>query len=243
MVESNIKRFSHTTGVSALQTFLAVSRKVWNGEVSVVFFPYSELKHTWTVERDRIEFRLSDYMIDAPDDVIESLALYLTCRATRARCDDGRKSRYLEYIRSPEFWNSRKELYLQRARSLSRGSSGKVRDLATVFDYVNVCYFSGAVRRPTLAWTSESPRRRLGYYFEPLNLLAINSVMDSEEVPRYVLEFVMYHELLHHIDADSHRRGKRVHHTKKFRDQERRFNHFDDAEKWLSRLARRKNPR
>lgn len=239
MVESNIKRFSHTTGVSAVQTFLAVSKKLWSGDVSVAFFPYSELKHTWVLERDRIEFRLSDYLVDAPDDVIESLAWYLVCRATRARCEDARKSRYLEFVRSREFWNGNKELYLKRAKALSKESVGKARDLGVVFDYVNTCYFSGAIRRPTLAWTSESPRRRLGYYFEPLNLLAINSVMDSEGVPRYVLEFVMYHELLHHIDADSHRRGKRIHHTKRFREQERRFNHFDDAEKWLRRLARR----
>ena len=241
MVESNIKRFSHTTEVSAAERFLAVSKRLWKGDVSVSFFPYAELKHTWSVERDRIEFRLSDYVIDAPEDVIESLAWYLACKATHTRCDDGRKARYIDYVRSREFWKRKKDQYLKRAKGLSKGPQGRVRDLGSVFEYVNGCYFSGTVARPILVWTSETPGRRLGYYFEPLNLLAINSVMDSEEVPRYVLEFVVYHELLHHIDADGHRKGKRVHHTKRFREQERRFNHFDDAEKWLRRLARRKN--
>lgn len=226
--------------MSCAETFLAISKRLWKGDVSVSFFPYVELKHTWSVERDRIEFRLSDYLVDAPEDVIESLAWYLVSRAVRTRCDNAKKSRYLDYVRSKEFWDQKKSVYLQRAKGLSKGPRGSVRDIGTVFDYVNGCYFSGTVARPTLVWTMESPRRRLGYYFEPLNLLAINSVMDSEEVPRYVLEFVVYHELLHHIDADSHRKGKRVHHTKRFREQERRFKHFDEAEKWLRRLARRK---
>jgi len=87
------------------------------------------------------------------------------------------------------------------------------------------------------AWVEESPLVRFGFYFEPLNLLAANKVLDAERIPRYVLEFVMYHELLHHVDAGNGRMRRRVHHTKEFREQEKAFSHYEEAEHWLRRIV------
>ena len=112
--------------------------------------------------------------------------------------------------------------------------------MRTVFNYVNTCYFADKIPVPNLAWVSESPRRRLGFYFEPLRILAANRALDSDGVPRYVLEFVMFHELLHHMRAGDGRAERRVHHTREFREQERRFSHFDEAEAWLRKIVSRR---
>jgi len=165
------------------------------------------------------------------------LAMYLLSRAAGRRCPDGKAGVYLEYVRSREFWRANREEYLSRSRNLEVGRRGKVRDLDEVFEYVNSFYFSGRLEKPTLAWTTESPGRRLGFYFEALNILAVNKVMDAERVPRYVLEFVMYHELLHHVNAVDGKKVRRVHHTKSFREQERLFRTYDESEVWLRRLV------
>jgi hypothetical protein len=223
--------------VDLSELFGEASARLGEGRAVARFYPYSELKHTWQKEPGMVQFKVSDYLEDAPSDVLESLAWYLVSRANRVKCPGDLSSRYLAYIGSKSFWRSIRDKYLSRTRSLAIGPKGRFRDLKTVFDYVNSTYFRGRLGNPTLAWVDESPSRRLGYYFEQLDLLAVNRVLDAERVPRYVLEYVVYHELLHYIDAESGRRNRRVHHTREFRRQERIFSSHADAEKWLSRLV------
>lgn len=235
---NHIRRPSHTMSVNLQRHFSEVCRSLGKEDVSARFHPYTELKHSWCSVGDQLEFKVSDYLDGSPDDVLESMAWYLLCRAFRRKCPEGMSDRYLAYAFSPELWIRNKDLYLSRARSLSFESRGEVRDLDTVFRYVNSFYFKGELPYPTLAWSSESPRTRLGFYFAQLNLLVANRVLDSERVPRYVLEFVVYHELLHHIDAGGSSPRKRVHHTRSFKEQEMAFSHYEDAEQWLRRLVR-----
>lgn len=220
--------------------FRQVGKQISSDRVSAEFHPYSELKHTWRRRRSTLSFRISDYMDASPEPVIESLAWFLLCRAYGKRCPDGMAERYLGHARSREMWAPKKPIYVSRARSLAFRPVGSHRDLGTVFDYVNSCYFGGLIRRPDLAWARESPSVRLGFYFEPLDILAANRVLDSEKVPRYVLEFVVYHELLHGVMDAKGTPTRRLHHTREFRERERRFSMYGEAEEWLSRLARRK---
>ncbi|MEM2891273.1 MAG: hypothetical protein QXJ32_02025 [Thermoplasmata archaeon] len=127
--------------------------------------------------------------------------------------------------------------YLSRSRNFRLGPRGKARDLKEVFHYVNTSYFGSGLPEPDFAWTNESAARRLGFYSAPLNLLAVNSCLDSESVPRYVLEFIVYHELLHHKQAGTGSPIKRVHHTREFKEQEMRFTCYAEAERWLRKLV------
>jgi hypothetical protein len=232
-----IKNLGHTSDVDISELFDSVSRELGVGRSSAVFCPYSELRHTWRRVGTHASFQVSDYLEGASPDVLESLAWYLVSKAFRIPTPHGMSEKYLDCIASEEFWQSRRYMYLERAKNLSLDPHGIHRDLSTIFDYVSSTYFRGAVRDPTLAWVRESPARRLGFYFEPLNLLAVNRVLDAERIPRFVLEFVVYHELLHHMDAGSGRRNRRVHHTRRFREQERLFSSYAEAEKWLNRLV------
>ncbi len=229
----------HTVVVDIREHFDEVSRLLGVGPVSVSFYPYAELKHTWVSGTDGTSFKISDYLVGAPDEVSRALAWYLVCRAYGRRCPEGKADGYTRYSRSKALWEPNRSRYLGRARGLSFQPRGEHRDLEGVTDYVNSYYFARKLDPPTLAWSCESPRRRLGFYFESLNLLAANRVLDSEKIPRYVLEFVVYHELLHHRNAGDGSRIVRVHHTKDFREQERAFNHFEDAERWLRRIVAR----
>lgn len=221
--------------------FRQVGKQVSAGRVSAEYRPYSELKHTWRRRQGTVSFGISDYMDSAPEDVTEALAWHLMCRVYGKECPDGMAERYLGYARSREMWQPKKSVYMSRARNLSFRPVGAARDLGSVFDYVNSGYFDGAIRRPDLAWARESPSVRLGFYFEPLDILAANRVMDSEKVPRFVLEFVVYHELLHGVLGTCGTPTRRLCHTKDFREMEKRFSMHLEAEAWLSRLARRKH--
>lgn len=183
--------------------FSTVSRHFSSETIVAGFHPYAELRHSWFRNGDRIEFRISDYLRGSPDAVFESLAWYLLSRVHGMRCESEMSRRYLAHAFSPQLWAPVRDLYLSRQKNLLCDPRGEARNLDEVFRYVNSCYFSGKVRDPILAWSRESPRTRLGFYFAPLGLLAANKVLDAERVPRYVLEFVMYHELLHDMDRSN----------------------------------------
>lgn len=220
--------------------FKHAAAKLEVGPVKAEYYPYSELKHTWVRIGRTARFRISDYMEGSPDAVLESLGEYLVRRAFARPCGKELMAPYVAYAGSRQLWESARARYIERAKNLSFGARGEARDLKIVFDYVNSYYFSGKAPEPVLAWVSESPRRRLGYYFEPLKILAANKALDSDTVPRYVLEFVMYHELLHHLRAGDGKALRRVHHTSDFRRQERQFTHYEDAEAWLMKIASRR---
>lgn len=221
------------------EIFKAVDMQSASGRVGASYYPYKDLKHTWRARDGKLVFRVSDYMSSSPEEVVGSLAWFLICRARGKGYPKELVSRYLTHVRSAEFWNSRRSLYVSRARSLSFRPRGSAHDLTAVFDHVNACYFRGEAERPDLAWVSGSPSRRVGFFHRPLRILAVNKALDSDRVPRFVLEFVVYHELLHGAMGCDDCLERRVYHTKKFRTREREFIRHDEAQKWLVRIANR----
>lgn len=222
------------------ETFRAVNSRVAVGRINASYYPYKELKHTWRSRDGSLTFRVSDYMRGSPSEVIESLAWYLVCRARNIDCPEAMVERYLRHVRSESFWSTQRDTYLGRAKNLTFRPKGNDRDLAIVFDYVNACYFDGAIETPELAWVSESSRTRVGFFHAPLHILAVNRVLDSARVPRYVLEFVVYHELLHSVLDIDDGLVRRVRHTAEFRRREQAFARHEEAQAWLSRVARKK---
>ena len=220
-----------------VSTFRSVKKQISSGRVGASYHPYKELKHTWRSSGGVLNFKVSDYLKGVDGEVMESLAWYLVCRAERKECPDGRARAYSEHVRSKAFWAPRRDMYVGRARNLSFRSRGDARDLGAVFDYVNSFYFDGRIDRPDLAWSRESPRTRMGFYHMPLGILAVNKALDSERVPRYVLEFVVYHELLHGTISPLRSGSRQVCHTPEFRELEKRFARHDDAQTWLTRIA------
>lgn len=111
-------------------------------------------------------------------------------------------------------------------------------DLAAVFERVNGEWFAGALERPHLAWSARRTRRRFGYYQPGTDRLVLSRTLDDPAVPLFVVDFVMYHELLHKALGVRHVNGRQRAHTAAFRRAERRFPRFAEAQEWLRKLAR-----
>jgi hypothetical protein len=227
--------------VSLAEIFRQVNDRLSDERVRAAFYPYRELKHTWRVREGVLSFKVSDYMKGVPYKVTESLAWHLLCRARRKECSQGISRPYRDHIRTRQFWEPRRQIYLSRSRNLSFRAKGMSRDLEAVFSYVNSFYFRDELDRPDLAWLRESPKSRIGLYHPPLRILAVNRILDSDRIPRYVLEFVMYHELLHDTVEQIEGPFRRTVHTKDFRLKEREFTRYDEAQKWLALVVEGKN--
>jgi hypothetical protein len=112
---------------------------------------------------------------------------------------------------------------------------GRIFDLRPIFDRLNDEYFNGAVKS-TITWGGQSCRRRvkkrrLGSYDHVLDLIRINPLLDKPGSSQCVLEFIIYHEMLHAHLGFRQTNGRRSAHNARFKAMERDFRDYDRAVK------------
>ena len=108
------------------------------------------------------------------------------------------------------------------------------------FNRVNDKYFFGVVERPNLCWGGDS-LRRLGSYDYQTDTIVISAIFKDSDLD--LLDYVMYHELLHKKHKFSVRGGRNYHHTSVFRDAESKFENSVDVERRIKLLASRRRRR
>ena len=110
---------------------------------------------------------------------------------------------------------------------------GNYYDLEQLFDCINQEYFAAQMAKPRLTWNQTFTHRNIGHY-EPLrDRVVMSRTLDNSHVPQIVVEFVLYHELLHKYHGFKWVNGKRMSHTPEFRRSERQFEYYQEAEQWL----------
>ncbi|HEY9828084.1 MAG TPA: hypothetical protein V6D19_21815 [Stenomitos sp.] len=116
-------------------------------------------------------------------------------------------------------------------------SQGSTYDLETIFNCVNETYFGGALSKPRLSWSRAFTHRKFGHYEPSRDRIVLSRTLDNPQVPSYVLEFVMYHELLHKQQGATWTKERRMVHTPEFRQQECQFKAYQQAHAFLNQLA------
>ena len=183
--------------------------------------------------------RLHHMFLDADGEVIASLAGYLS--------GNGRSSRERLKV---FFRENREKIRRDPVRPKHRGPCGEhVVHLEACYRRINDKYFSGQVDCP-ICWSHRRTRRgqksvRLGSYSPKTGVIRINPILDNPMVPLYVVEDVIYHEMLHHHLGTKTCHGKRLSHHARFREMEKRFAEREKARLWihgnLARLLRSKS--
>jgi hypothetical protein len=126
-----------------------------------------------------------------------------------------------------------------RERAVPLRARGRVHDLESIRDDLAARFFGGALdvritwgRAPTKRSRKKRRSIQLGLYTPEERLVRIHPRLDQEWVPRYFVESIVFHELLHHVTPPLHVGGKRYVHTREFRLRERLFPHFEEARIW-----------
>jgi hypothetical protein len=115
---------------------------------------------------------------------------------------------------------------------------GLVHDLAESFQRVNHGYFDGQMPRPRLIWNRCVTTTSFGHYRFASDTVMISPVLDRVEIPVFVLDHVMHHELLHKKHGLRWQDGRGYGHTAEFRREERLFARYADADRILNEIAR-----
>lgn len=155
-----------------------------------------------------------------------------------SRGDVQARGRVNEYIESEEFSGVLFEVEAF-ARPADKSTIGLVHSLDKSFDRVNDSYFSGNLRKPRLCWNDVITVRKFGHYETARDTVMLSISLDDPAVSERLVDYVMYHELLHVIHGVNLRNGRRMAHTSAFRKDEKRFFGFDDAVAKLNALADR----
>lgn len=106
------------------------------------------------------------------------------------------------------------------------------------FDRVNHHYCNDTIEITNLIWGKHSTRQ-LGRYTYGNDTITISSIFNRQPLPTRLVDFVMYHEMLHkrhkyyRATDGSHR-----HHTTAFRNDEKRFERFETIEQELQQYIR-----
>lgn len=113
---------------------------------------------------------------------------------------------------------------------------GKYYDLDELFEKVNREYFESSLDKPRLTWNQVLTKRKFGHYEKARDRVAIGQILDDRQIPQFVVEFVLYHELLHKHHGINWVKGKCRAHTPEFRRSERQFRFYREASEWLKKL-------
>jgi hypothetical protein len=116
-------------------------------------------------------------------------------------------------------------------------TKGQHHDLLPLFRDLNAKYFGGTVDA-LITWGRGSSARRpratikLGSYSAVEKLIRVHPNLDRAWVPRYFMQFIIYHEILHHVIPASRGGGRSLLHPAEFRERERHFLHYERAVRW-----------
>lgn len=221
-------------------TFLAVFRELKPRtpypEFKIEFYPFASINSTIRRQDGQIRVRISDLLAAAPEPVIEALAQILLRKLYRKPIPAAYNARYRRFVGRQEIAAKAHLIRQIRGRKRLAGARGEHYDLDEIFAELNLRFFHGLLARPVLSWAPEAARRNLGHYDPAHNAILISRIFDRPRAPRFVLEYILYHEMLHLKYPVRMKGSRRCVHPPEFQAEERRFERWREAEAALKQL-------
>ncbi|HMD84287.1 MAG TPA: SprT-like domain-containing protein [Terriglobia bacterium] len=197
--------------------------------ISARFHPFAGLRSTITVRNGAVRARVSDLLAEASPLVLEALAEILLARIFHRRPSREARECYLAYTFRPAIRSRIDAARRERGSKRLLPPRGRHHDLEEIFHALNHRFFRGQIPPSRLGWSHNSSRRVLGHYDSGHGTIIVSRKLDSLLVPRYVVEYVVFHEMLH-IRFPVERRGhRRVVHSREFRAAEKEFPKYESA--------------
>ena len=175
-----------------------------------------------------VHVRLHHMFLAADDNTLRAVGRYL-------KDGHGTAASHLQhYIRSHG------ELIKRAARNTSVRVQGHHHDLRATFETLNAHYFDGLVAA-RIGWgrmgrplRRRSRRRsiKLGSYRGRDALIRVHPLLDAAWVPGFFVEYIVYHEMVHHVVDMPLSNGRRCLHGAEFRAREQQYARYDEAIAW-----------
>jgi hypothetical protein len=215
------------------EIFAEEGRQHGYNTITAGFMAFKEFKIRWQRTSSWADFKVSDYLEDAPEQVVRDLAHTLL-----ARMDGEGITSYspamTEWMCRPEFSRTYQPIYIRRSRNIAKGD-GTYKSLEESY---NRLISMGLVDRDetiSINWmkSSDTNPRSAGTCSVLMRCLSINNNLDNESVPDIALDLALYHQLCV-INAGFNLTGDGF--SDKVREIEDRFPNKKDAVNELDKL-------
>jgi len=222
---------------SALQAAFPSFR---TAEIWATFYSYIGLTHTLRRQKSGWVMRISDHCRRAPRQVLEAIAIILACKVLHRRSPRAMVRTYRQFSEEASVRTSVCERRRLRGRKLICVRDGTSHSLANIFEEVNRVFFSNQFEVRTLGWGPRISWARLGHYDPIHHTITISPALDSPRVPRFVVAFVLYHEMLHGLFWGLSSAGQKRHHPAGFRRAEKAHPDYLRARRFLTQYCQQR---
>jgi hypothetical protein len=218
------------------EEYRAIRPRATMPPIVVRFRRFTSLNTTIRLREGRILVSLSDLLEGAPESVLRAIAHILLAKLYRQPIDATQNLRFKRFASSAAV--TRQTELIRHARGTKRfsGPDGRFFNLEEVFDTLNFRFFGGLLGRPELTWSENLARRSLGHYDAAHNTIVVSRVFDRPSSPRYAIEYLLYHEMLHLKHPVKMRGLSRCVHSAAFKADERQFPQLNEALAFIKRL-------
>ena len=204
--------------------------------VEVRFYPYANANSFLRMDGNRLKFRVSDVLEQAPAPILEALAFILIGKLYRKPVAAEYAHRYRRYLNRRDVRRALETARQSRGRKLVSPPRGDTYDLEEMFEELNFKYFFGLMSRPKLGWSLRISRATLGHYDPSHHAIVLSKILDRPAVARLAVEYVLYHEMLHLRYPVEHNGVRRCVHTREFKRAEKQFERLAEAKALLKKL-------
>lgn len=169
---------------------------------------------------NQLRFSLGKEWKEVNDEIVLGLLQSLTSRLVRVESRPVSIGLYNNFIRNLH---------------LSMPKTGRDMFLEESFCRVNEKYFDGLVEMPNFAW--HDSRSRLASYNYHSDTVSVSMVFRGR---KDIIDYLMYHELLHKKMKFGQSKSRTVHHSSLFRKKESEFENADFLEREIRNIIRKR---
>ena len=204
--------------------------------IAVRFRRFTSLNTTIRLREGQVHVSLSDLLEGAPESVLHAIAHILLAKLYKMPIDPTHNLRYKRFASSAAVTRQTELVRSARGNKRFSGPEGRFYHLEEVFDSLNTRFFGGLLGRPELTWSEHMAKRSLGHYDAAHNTIVVSRVFDRPSSPRYAIEYLLYHEMLHLKHPVRMRGLRRCVHSREFKAEEELFPQLAEARAFIKRL-------
>ena len=168
--------------------------------------------------------------------MLEAIAHILLAKIYRKPIAALHSTRYRRYVSSHDISTKAQLVRQLRGRKRIASPRGLFYDLERIFEELNLRFFHGLLARPQMTWSQVRSRRSLAHYDPAHNAIVVSRIFDHFRVPRYAVEYIVYHEMLHLKHPVKLRGSRRCVHGPDFQAEEKLFPELERAKTFLKKL-------
>lgn len=174
--------------------------------------------------------RLHHMFLEANDEILEALAKYIMGQPKIA------SKKINVFIRENEN-KIRKTSPSSTKRNINYLPKGNYFNLQEIYKELNRKYFDNQVDCK-ITWGNRRRLKRqksvrLGSYSYHTKTIRIHPTLDRSFIPNYVVNDIVYHEMLHALVGIKSENGRNYSHHQQFKELEKCYSHRNLAEEWI----------